>query len=263
LQDWKSIRALILDMDGVLWLESKPIGDLPAAFKRIGQLGLKAILVTNNASRSLQFYLDKLRSFGVELEAWQVLSSGQALIHLLQTEFPHIRNVYLIGEAGLVGGLTQAGYQIGEQDAQAVIVSLDRELTYEKLRTANRLTRGGAALIATNADPSIPTPAGLEPGAGAILAAVEAAAGVQAAIAGKPNPQVYQLAMQRLGTSPGETLVVGDRLETDISGAQSLGCRTALVLSGVTSADAAQEWSPAPDLIAQDLSQLLEIIQQD
>ena len=201
--------------------------------------------------------------FGVELEAWQVLSSGQALIQLLQTEYPHISKVYLIGEAGLVGILTQAGYQISEQDAQAVIVSLDRELTYDKLRTANRLVRQGAALIATNSDPSIPTPGGLEPGAGAILAAVESAAGVQAAIAGKPNPQVYQLAMQRLGTSARETLVVGDRLETDISGAQSLGCRTALVLSGVTSADAAQTWSPAPDLIAQDLGQLLELIQQD
>jgi 4-nitrophenyl phosphatase len=263
LQDWKSICALILDMDGVLWLQDHPLGDLAALFDKIKQRGLKAILVTNNASRSTDYYLEKLRSFGVQLEARQVISSGEALVDQLQRDHPQYRRLYVIGEQGLTELLIQEGYYITDEEAQAVIVSLDRELTYAKLSRATRLVRAGALLVSTNADPTIPTPGGLEPGAGAILAAVEAATGVQATIAGKPNPQVYRLAMERLESSPAETLVIGDRLETDIAGAQSLGCRTALVLSGVTSAEVARNWSPAPDLVAQDLSQVLEIITRE
>jgi 4-nitrophenyl phosphatase len=260
MRNWKSIRAVILDMDGVLWLGDEPIGDLPGAFAQIRQLGWKAMLVTNNASRSTQVYLQKLRSFGVELEAWQVLSSGQALVYYLQKEHPQCKRIYVIGEEGLIQLLTQAGYQISERDAQAVIVSLDRELTYEKLRIANRLVRAGATLIASNADPTLPTPTGLDPGAGVMVVALETASGVRANIAGKPNPLVYQLAMERLGSTPSETLVVGDRLATDIAGAQMLGCRTALVLSGVTSAEAVHAWTPAPDLVAEDLGHAIEII---
>jgi len=260
LNDWKSIRALILDMDGVLWLGDQPIGDLTSNFERIRQLGLKAILVTNNASRSAQFYQQKLRGFGVEIEVWQVISSGQALLHLLEKDYPQCKRVYLIGEQGLVQLLIQAGYQISEAEAQAVIVSLDRELTYEKARIANRLVRGGAALIATNSDPTLPTPDGLDPGAGVMVGAVEIASGARAMIAGKPNPLPYQLAMDRLGVSPSETLVIGDRLATDIVGAQELGCRTALVLSGVCSREDARQWSPALDLVADDLGQVLEMI---
>jgi 4-nitrophenyl phosphatase len=263
LQDWKSIRALIIDMDGVLWLQDQPIGDLPALFEKIKQRGLKAALVTNNASRSIDYYLEKLRSFNVELQAWQVISSGQALVDQLHRNHPHCQRLYVIGEQGLTKLLVTEGYQIVNEDAHAVIVSLDRELTYEKLSLANRQVRQGALLVATNFDPTIPTPHGLEPGAGAILAAVEAATGVRATIAGKPNPQAYRLAMERLGVSPAEVLVIGDRLETDIAGAQSLGCHTALVLSGVTSAEVARQWEPAPDLITQDLSQVLEIITRE
>jgi 4-nitrophenyl phosphatase len=263
LHNWKSIRAVILDMDGVLWLGDQPIGDLPGNFERIRQLGLKAILVTNNASRSAQFYQQKLRSFYVEIEDWQVITSGHALLYLLQKDHPQCKRVYLIGEQGLVQLLTQAGYEINEAGAQAVIVSLDRELTYEKVRLANRLVRGGAALIATNSDPTLPTPQGLDPGAGVMVGAVEIASSARAAIAGKPNPLAYQLAIDRLGVSPSETLVIGDRLATDIVGAQELGCRTALVLSGVCTLEDARQWSPALDLVAGDLGQVLEIISAD
>ncbi len=248
-----------MDMDGVLWRGGQPLGDLPGRFKQIQALGWKTVLVTNNATRSVDVYLEKLHSFGVFLERWQVISSGEALAYYLGNRFPKNTTLYVIGEQGLVSLLERQGFIIGEVNAQAVIISLDRGLTYEKLRQGNRLVRAGAALIATNPDPSIPTPDGLEPGAGAILAAMQAASGVQADIAGKPNPEIYRLAMERLETSPEETLVIGDRLETDIAGAQSLGCSTALVLSGVTSEEAARSWSPAPDLIAGDLGEVLKI----
>jgi 4-nitrophenyl phosphatase len=260
LNDWQAIKGLIMDMDGVLWRGAQPLGNLPRLFGQISRFGWQAVLVTNNATRSVDSYLEKLLAFGVHLERWQVISSGEALVvHLTKSILPGA-TLYVIGDEGLVQLLSQQGYIIGEDHARAVIVSLDRELTYEKLRLGSRLVQRGAELIATNPDPAIPAQDGLEPGAGAILAAVEAATGVKATIVGKPNPMVYRLAMERLGTSIHETLVIGDRLETDIAGAQSLGCRTALVLSGVTSEQAARDWLPAPDLVARDLEQVLEIV---
>ena len=251
-----------MDMDGVLWRGTEPLGDLPYLFDQITHLGLKAVLVTNNATRSVDFYLKKLRSFGVYLERWQVISSGVALVYQLRESIQPGSTIYVIGEEGLMQLLVSEGFIIGVENAQAVIVSLDRELTYEKLRLGNNLVRSGALLIGTNPDATIPLPGGLEPGAGAILAALEASTGVRAAIAGKPSPQVFRLAMERLGTSSEETLVIGDRLETYIAGAQSLGCRTSLVLSGVTSQEKTQDWSPAPDLIAGDLAEILDIVQK-
>jgi 4-nitrophenyl phosphatase len=260
LNDWQAIKGLIMDMDGVLWRGAQPLGDLPRLFQQITRYGWQSVLVTNNATRSVDFYLEKLLAFGVQLERWQVISSGEALVAYLTKSILPGATLYVIGEEGLVQLLSQQGYIIGEDHARAVIVSLDRELTYEKLRRACRLVQRGAELIATNPDPAIPAQDGLEPGAGAILAAVEASTGVKATIVGKPNPMVYRLAMERLGTSIQETLVIGDRLETDIAGGQSLGCKTALVLSGVTSEQAARDWLPAPDLVARDLEQVLEII---
>jgi 4-nitrophenyl phosphatase len=134
---------------------------------------------------------------------------------------------------------------------------MDRCLTYDQLARATLLIRSGLPFIGTNPDRSFPTPQGLVPGVGAILAAVETASDVKPVIVGKPQPEMYRFALERLGLTPQETLVVGDRAETDILGAQKIGCRTALVLSGVTSPQAAQDWKPAPDWIGPDLTSLL------
>ena len=146
------------------------------------------------------------------------------------------------------------------EDTEAVVVALDRSLSYEKLRRASLLIRSGASFIATNPDPTFPEPEGLVPGAGSIVALVEKATDMQAMVIGKPAPAMYELALERLNTAPEETLVVGDRLETDIAGAQQLNCQCALVLSGVTPLSKAQAWVPVPNLIARDLQQVLEII---
>jgi 4-nitrophenyl phosphatase len=141
-----------------------------------------------------------------------------------------------------------------------VIAGLDRGLNYDKLRRATLLIRSGVPFFGTNPDKTFPTPDGQVPGAGALLALLEAASGVSPIIIGKPNPAMYRLAMQRLGARLEETLAVGDRLETDIAGAQALGCPCALVLSGVSSREAAQTWQPTPDLIASDLGELLTLL---
>jgi 4-nitrophenyl phosphatase len=245
-------------MDGVVWRGPDPIGDLPTIMDEISQLGWKFILATNNSTRTPSQYLEKLRRFGVSLESWQVINSSQATAHYLSQEYPEGGAVYVVGEEGLENTLTEKGFYHDSSRAAAVVVGMDRTLTYEKLRLATLLIRTGAKFIGTNPDRTFPTPEGLIPGAGAILAALQAATDVQPIVIGKPQPEMYRIALERLGTNPEETLVVGDRLETDIAGAQNLGCPTGLVLSGVTSRKALQEWSLAPDFLAEDLEDLVK-----
>jgi 4-nitrophenyl phosphatase len=254
------IKALILDMDGVLWRGDRPIGDLPAIFASMKKRGYGVVLATNNATLSATDYLAKIHDFGVDLEEWQIVNSSQAAGHYLAQRFPEKGKVFIIGESGLVSTLSSFGFELAEHDVLAVVAGMDRNLTYEKLRKATLLIRGGVLFIGTNPDRTYPMPEGLVPGAGAILAALEAATDTPPIIVGKPAPEMYRVALERLQVEPEQALVVGDRLETDIAGAQKLGCRTALVLSGVTSKMEALSWSPPPDWIEADLTELMRRI---
>jgi 4-nitrophenyl phosphatase len=257
--DKSKLRGLILDMDGVLWRGTAPLGNLPAIFKKITASGWRVIMATNNASRSPQQYVDTLSGFGVTVDPWQVINSGLVTAHYLKERHPKGGNVFVVGEESLVEILRNAGFPPGK-DPVAVVVALDRGLTYQKLTEAALLIRSGIPFIGTNPDISFPIPEGQAPGAGAILAALETTTGVSPTIMGKPQLEMYKVALERLKTSPETTLVVGDRLETDILGAQKMGCPSGLVLSGVTSLEAARKWQPAPDIIADDLTQLMAIV---
>ena len=253
------IRALIIDMDGVLWRADQPIGDLPLIFKELQARPWRFLLATNNSTRTIDQYLEKLQSFGVSLEPWQVITSAQATAHFMKERYPNGGPVYIMGEAGLFQGLDEFGFYHGTEAPLAVVVGMDRQCTYDKLAKAALLIRSGLPWIATNPDRTFPTPYGLTPGTGAILAALEAATDATPTVIGKPSPEMFRVALQRLETAPDATLVVGDRPETDIAGAQALGCHTALLLSGVTSEAKARQWKPAPDWIAPDLAALLEM----
>jgi len=253
-----AIKALILDMDGVLWKDDQPIGNLPKVFARIKEIGLKVILATNNAMRSADQHQQKLARFGVTVEEWQVVNSGMAVAYLLSQKFPQGGPVFVVGEGGLIKALEKNGFYPAEKDVLAVVCGFDRQATFEKFTKATILIRRGAPFIGTNPDRTFPTPEGLIPGAGSFIAFLEAATDVKPIIAGKPFPTLFQLAIDRLMLSPLEILAVGDRLDTDILGGQQAGCRTALVMSGVTSATELEAWSPKPDLVAPDLLSLLQ-----
>jgi 4-nitrophenyl phosphatase len=255
-----NLRGLILDMDGVLWKDNEPIGDLQAIFRTIKNLALIPVLATNNATRTVEEYQQKVKGFGVELEPWQFVNAAHATLSYLKKTYPSSGPIYLIGSDALKRTLEEAGYYHSENDVLAVVAGMDRNITYEKLRDATLLIRSGVPFVGTNPDKSFPTPQGLTPGTGAILAAIQTASDQEPIICGKPSPEMYRVAMERMHTSPAETLVIGDRAETDISGAQAIGCRSALVLSGVTTVEQAHSWIPSPDLIAADLSEVLEKI---
>jgi 4-nitrophenyl phosphatase len=249
-------EAAILDMDGVLWRSNQPLCDLPLLFRKFQENNIKAALASNNATSSIQQFLEKLLTFGVILEPWQIVSAAMATSYLLKQEFPDGGPIHILGSDSLKLTLQESGFFHSDENPIAVVVGMDRELTYQKMDNASRWVRKGLPFFGTNPDLTYPTPDGLAPGAGACIAAVEAASGQKAVMAGKPNPYLFTVAMQRMGTSPGKTLVIGDRLETDILGGQRAGCKTLLVLSGVAQKTDLQSWSPQPDLVLDNIMDL-------
>ncbi|MEA3326035.1 MAG: HAD-IIA family hydrolase [Chloroflexota bacterium] len=255
-----NIKALILDMDGVLWSDTEPIGNLPVIFDQIQAFGYRYMFVTNNATKTVDEYLDKLAGFGVKIEIEQILTAAEATGGYLSEQYPVNTSVYVVGQPSLKHTLAAHGLNVVDNtrlDAKIVVASLDYHLTYEKLKHASLLIQAGCDFIGTNPDRTLPTPEGFIPGSGTVIEALEIASGKKAKIVGKPEPLLYQIALKRLGTLPHETLAVGDRLETDIAGAQAAGIHTALVLTGASSLKQAQEYMPSPEIVTTNLTELI------
>jgi 4-nitrophenyl phosphatase len=255
------IKALILDMDGVIWKADASIGDLPSIFNSIRERGLKYVFATNNSTRTSEQYAARLNGFGVEAEPWQVITSSQAVAYAVAQKFPRGTKVFMIGEDGLRLPLEEEGFEIvsleNAPQAEVVVMGFDRGINFAKGSEATLLVRKGIPFYATNMDKTFPTPRGEIPGAGAWISVITTATGIPPIVAGKPFPFLMELSMEKLGTKREETLVVGDRLETDIAAGQAVGCPTALVLSGVSTKEQASEWDPKPDIIAEDLARLV------
>jgi 4-nitrophenyl phosphatase len=255
------IKSLIIDMDGVIWRADAPIGDLASIFDRIRARGLKFVFATNNSTRTSEQYVVRLNEFGVEVEPWQVVTSSQAAVHAMAQKFPPGTRVFMIGEDGLRLPLEERGFEVLSVDdapqAEVVVMGLDRAINFQKAVEATLLVRRGIPFYATNPDKTFPTPRGLIPGAGAWYSIVTTATGVEPIVAGKPFPFLMELSLEKLNTSKEETLVVGDRLDTDIAAGQAIGCPTALVLSGVATREQAESWKPKIDFIVDDLASLI------
>jgi 4-nitrophenyl phosphatase len=257
-----NIQSLIIDMDGVLWRDSSPIGNLSAIFQRIRERGWKFVFATNNGTKSPEQYLEKLAEFGVTVEPWQVITSALGIAQMLKGRLPSGAPVFVIGGDGVKIALQEQGFQVlpveTAESAQAVVIGIDRDINFAKMREATLLVRRGIPFYATNPDKTFPTPRGEIPGAGAWISVIVTATGVEPTYAGKPFPFLMEMALERLGTRKEESLVVGDRLETDIAAGQAVGCPTALVLSGISTRAQAEAWSPRPSFIFEDLETLVK-----
>lgn len=254
-------KALILDMDGVLWKGDAPIGDLPAIFNRIADLGLKVVFATNNGTRSPQQYVERMAGYGVPIEPWQVVTSSLCVAGLLEQKFPTGGPLFAIGGPGLMEALVEKNFELLSPEdaprAQAVVMGVDLKITFEKMREATLLVRAGKPFYATNPDKTFPTPRGEIPGAGAWISVITTASDVEPIFAGKPYPYIIEMALERLGLPKDQALVVGDRLETDIAAGQAVGCPSALVLSGVSTLEQAKVWPSSIDIIADSLEALV------
>ena len=247
---------LITDMDGVLWRGNAPMPGLPDFFAFLRRHSIRVTCATNNSSTTPDKIVERLRGFGVEVGPEEIVTSASATADYLTTIVPAGSMVYVIGMQGVRAALLERGYAIGEDNVQAVVVGIDWNLTYNQLKRAALLIRAGARFIGTNGDVTFPSPEGIIPGAGSILAAVEVATGIKPTVVGKPEPTLYEMALKRMGAQPADTIVLGDRLETDILGAARLGLRSILVLSGVTTREQLTASDYQPDWVFEDIGDL-------
>ncbi len=260
----KHLRALVIDMDGVLWLGDTPLPGLVEFFDFLRRHAIRFMLATNNATKTPEQFQRKLAGFGVTVAREEVLTSSLAAAAYMAREFKRGANVYVVGQAGLVEAVREAGFTLVEDSrrpADAVVAGLDQTLTYEKLKHAALLIRGGARFIGTNGDLTLPTDEGFLPGAGAVLAAIEAATGQAPLIIGKPEPFMFEVAMAKMGSRPEETATLGDRLETDILGGQQAGLRTILVTCGVDNEASVVTKGIRPELIFSGIEEITRLWQ--
>jgi 4-nitrophenyl phosphatase len=254
-----SIRALIIDMDGVLWRGAEPLPGIAEFFAFLRRRGIRFVLATNNSSRTEAQYAERLAGYGAPVALDEILTSSTATAEHLATLIPEGSRVYAIGLDGVQQALTQRGFVLSEEDgAAAVVVGIDWHVTYQQLKRATLLIRAGAAFVGTNPDKTYPAPEGIIPGNGALLAAIETATDVRPIVVGKPEPILYQQAMQRLGTPLAATAALGDRLETDILGGIRAGTKTILVMSGVTTPEQLAASDYQPDWVFRDILDLAQ-----
>ncbi|MCY3780726.1 MAG: HAD-IIA family hydrolase [Chloroflexi bacterium] len=257
----KQIRAVIADMDGVLWRGSQALPGMTDFFDFLFKRRMKFVLATNNSRNTPTDYVNKLAALGVAgIEPRHIVTSGTATVSALQSQYPAGASVYVVGGDGLKQLLINAGFELVERDAELVVCGIDFDLTYNKVKTATLLIRAGARFIGTNPDSSFPSPEGLVPGAGSILALIESASGQKPTIIGKPERGMFDAALRQLGARAEETLMIGDRIGTDIAGAGSLGIKTALVMTGVETEASLRDSDIQPDAVFAGLPELLEAL---
>ncbi|MGB7338771.1 MAG: HAD-IIA family hydrolase [Phototrophicaceae bacterium] len=252
------IKAVISDMDGVLWRGDQKLPSMVELFNFMRVHQIPFALATNNSGRHTSNYVQKLATMGVEgITPHQLVTSATATVDYINAHYGEGTRLHVIGNEGLFQTLEEANFIITDRDIDAVVVGLDFNFTYEKARAATLLLRNhGAAFIGTNPDSSFPSPDGLVPGAGSLIRMIQDASDVEPVIIGKPKPAMFEVALARLGTRAEETLMIGDRINTDIEGGNQAGLQTAMVLTGVNQRSDISDIQP--DYIFDGLPELLK-----
>jgi len=262
------IRLVAFDLDGVIYRGSLLLPHVPEALADVERRGFSVRFVTNNSTKHRREVAEILRSLGVPAEPGQILSSAAATAGWLRAHAARTdgaARVLYVGERGLGEELFDAGFQAVHaleaeleeaKRADFVVIGLDRAFNYDSLARAQAALLAGARFIATNGDTTYPAEEGLMPGAGAIVAAVAAAGGVTPTVIGKPHAGLAEALQEDTGIPASQTLLVGDRLETDIDFGRRHGMRTALVLTGVTTQELLAASSIKPDHVLADISGL-------
>jgi len=256
--DVRDLRALLLDMDGVLYRGDAVLPGAQPFLEFLRVRGIPHLFLTNNSSQTPRDYVAKLLRMGIRATPDRILTSAQVAVEDLRRSTTPADRILLVGGAGVREALAVAGLTLADhyQEATVVVVGLDRSLTYEKMSQAALAIGRGARFVATNGDRSYPTERGLEPGAGALVAALQATTGVTPKMYGKPEPEMFAQALAILGTPPELTGMVGDRYETDILGAARSRLVTIAVTTGVSSEADLRGADPAPDWIFPSLAEL-------
>ncbi len=264
--------GLLIDLDGVVWIGREPVQGSVEALRELQAAGKRLVFVTNNPGRLPEDYAERLRGLGVEVAAERVVTAGTAVARLAGEAAGAGGSAFVLGRPALKEMVAAAGTRLLEGEeaewADVVVVSGHPDFDYAELRTAKFALDRGARLFATSRDPTMPHPGGELPGTGAVLAAVEAASGRRATIAGKPERHLFELAQEvlRWDLCPHSDhkshhhqrlAMVGDRIGSDVEGGRRAGLETVLVLSGTSSRADAEAAEPPPDHVLENLAGLL------
>lgn len=255
--------GLVCDLDGVVYRGETPIPGAISCLRDLERRKVRVVYCTNNSFPTPDDYVRKLRDMGLAPGIEDIVTSATVAGEVLAGRGLAGRRAYVVGGEGVRRAVEEAGLSIVPPDswaAEVVVLGIDRRFTYDHLRCASRALRAGALFFATNDDATYPVEDGLDPGAGSLLAAVEAAAGRSAHVLGKPHKPMLETAADRF-PSGARLAMVGDRPETDLDGARAMGWTTILVLSGVTTRSEAEGLNPQPDLVLGDLGELVERVQ--
>jgi NagD protein len=251
-----AIENYLMDMDGVLVHEERLIPGADLFVKRLQQTGRRFLLLTNNSIYTPRDLAARLTLTGLHVPETAIWTSALATARFLDTQRPQ-GTAYVLGEAGLTTALHQVGYVLTEREPDYVVVGETRAYSQQAITRAIRLIASGARFIATNPDPTGPSPAGPQPATGAVAALISKATGVRPYFVGKPNPLMMREALRAIDAHSESTVMIGDRMDTDIVAGIEAGLQTILVLSGITSREEAQRFPFLPSRIVDSVADLV------
>ncbi len=255
------VRAWLSDMDGVLVQEETAIPGADEFVRRLRDRGLPFLLLTNNSIFTARDLQARLSRSGIEVQEEAIWTSALATAQFLNEQRPG-GTAYVIGEAGLTTAMHGIGYVMTDRDPEYVVLGETRTYSFEAITTAIRLVERGARFIATNPDPTGPSPAGPIPATGSVAALVTRATGVQPYFVGKPNPLMMRSALNRIDAHSESTVMVGDRMETDVVAGLEAGMRTILVLTGSTAPEAVERFPYRPTHVRDSVADLVDLVDE-
>ena len=250
------IRSWLMDMDGVLVHQSKPIPGAAEFLARLQEKSLPFLVLTNNSIFTRRDLSARLAVSGLKVPEQAIWTSALATADFLQRQRPN-GTAFAVGEAGLQTALHAVGYTLTEHDPDYVVLGETRTYSFERITQAIRLIVAGARFIATNPDPTGPTPDGPLPATGSVAALISRATGVEPYFVGKPNPLMMRSALNAIDAHSETTAMVGDRMDTDVVSGLEAGMHTVLVLTGSTTREQAEAFPYRPSRIVDSIADLV------
>ncbi|MBA2871483.1 4-nitrophenyl phosphatase [Anoxybacillus calidus] len=255
----KKYKGYLIDLDGTMYRGTECIVEARDFVKELHKRNIPYLFVTNNSSRTPEQVAKKLENFGIPATKEQVFTTSQATANYIFERKPNA-SVYVIGEEGIRTALEEKGFTFAEENAEFVVMGIDRSINYEKLAIACLAVRNGATFISTNGDIAIPTERGLLPGNGSLTSVVAVSTQVNPIFIGKPEKIIMEQALKVLGVPREDTLMIGDYYDTDIMAGMNAGMDTLLVHTGVTTKELLKKYEKQPTYVVDSLKEWMDRI---
>ncbi|WP_152186047.1 HAD-IIA family hydrolase [Segeticoccus rhizosphaerae] len=257
----RPVECWLTDMDGVLVREDRAIDGAPEFIGRLMEIGRRFLVLTNNSIYTPRDLRARLSASGIDIPEEAIWTSALATAQFLEEQRPG-GSAFVVGEAGLITALHDMGYTMTDRNPDYVVLGETRTYSFEAITRAIRLVEGGARFIATNPDPSGPSPAGSLPATGAVAALISRATQVDPYFVGKPNPLMMRSALNQISAHSETTVMVGDRMDTDVISGLEAGLRTVLVLTGSTRAEQVERFPFRPTRVVDSVADLIPLIDE-